>query len=479
MPESRWGSKFGRILEYKKECEKNFGRIRQNRMSVIQPSSQLATQSIWPIDRIKDHAWKIGSGITPTGGAASYLDEGIPLLRSQNVHFDGLRLDDVAFIAEETHEEMNGSKLRPRDVLLNITGASIGRCTFLPDGFGEGNVNQHVCIIRPAAKLNYKFLTYCLSAPWGQDQIFSSFTGASRQGLGQRDLGGIQVPLPPLFEQQRIAAYLDASCAAIDTAVATKHRQLETLKTLSKSIIAHAVTKGLNNDIVWRDSGVNWIGEIPQHWSCGHLKRFSTRIQTGVTPPTNTPEYYYDGTIPWFAPGSYDGNIELLEPRKLINELALREGTLRMFPAQTVFLIGIGATIGKVGIITEPASCNQQIIGIVCNHRLIGRYLAYQLKIYEDVIPGIAVATTLPIFDQVKTGYLPIAVPPRKEQQDICHFLDIKLFEVKRVVSVINQQITTLTAYRKSLIHECVTGQRRITEADVRRAQNRSEHHHD
>jgi type I restriction enzyme S subunit len=166
-------------------------------MSGVQLSPGLAAQTVWPVDRIKDHASKIGSGITPSGGAASYLDAGIPLLRSQNVHFDGLRLDDVAYIAEETHEEMSGTKLRARDVLLNITGASIGRCTFVPDGFGEGNVNQHVCIIRPAAKLNYKFLSYCLSAPWGQDQVFSSFTGASRQGLGQRDLGKIELPLPP------------------------------------------------------------------------------------------------------------------------------------------------------------------------------------------------------------------------------------------------------------------------------------------
>lgn len=421
----------------------------------------------WPSDRIKDHAQKIGSGITPSGGAASYLDTGIPLLRSQNVHFDGLRLDDVAYIAEETHEEMSGTKLCARDVLLNITGASIGRCAFVPDDLGEANVNQHVCIIRPTRRLDYKFLTYCLSAPWGQDQIFSSFTGASRQGLGQRDLGDIQVPLPPLPQQQRIAAYLDASCRALDVAVTAKRRQLETLDAVRKSTIADAVVRGLNHDVARRDSGVDWFGEVPKHWHCEHLKRFATRIQTGVTPPTDTPDYYFDGTIPWFAPGSYDGDIELHEPRKLINELALHEGALRMFPSQTVFLIGIGATIGKVGLVMESSSCNQQIIGIVCNHRLIGRYLAYQLKIYEDVIPGIAVATTLPIFDQVKTGYLSILAPPLKEQQAICDFLDVKLPELNGVVSIINRQIAALTAYRKSLIHECVTGQRQVTEAEL------------
>ena len=100
---------------------------------------------------------------------------------------------------------------------------------------------------------------------------------------------------------------------------------------------------------------------------------------------------------------------------------------------------------------------------------MVGRYLAYQLKIYEDVIPGICAGTTLPIFDQVKTGYLPVLQPPREEQQAICDFLDAKIEETKRTAAAIERQIETLTSYRKSLIHECVTGQRRITEEDLNR----------
>jgi type I restriction enzyme S subunit len=120
----------------------------------------------WPVERVKDVATKIGSGITPEGGAAGYLGEGIPLLRSQNVHFHGLRLDDVAFISKDTHAEMSGSQLKPRDVLLNITGASIGRCTFVPEGFGQGNVNQHVCFIRVNHQLDYRFLASFLASPF-------------------------------------------------------------------------------------------------------------------------------------------------------------------------------------------------------------------------------------------------------------------------------------------------------------------------
>lgn len=329
----------------------------------------------------------------------------------------------------------------------------------------------HLAMMRPRLKsVSGSYLAWLHASKSFRAQYEAKAVGVTRFGLSQYAFRAARIPLPPLLEQQRIAAYLDASCAAIDAAVAAKRRQLETLDTLRKSIIHHAVTKGLSSTAPLRASGVDWFGEIPQHWRCEHLKRFTTRIQAGMTPPTNTPEYYFDGTIPWFAPGCFDGAIDLYEPRKLINELARRDGELRSFPARTVFLVGIGATIGKVGLVSREASCNQQLVGIVCGHRMHSRYLTYQFKIYEDVIPGIATATTLPIFDQVKTGYLRTLQPPREEQEDICNYLDAKLDEFSRLVGTIETQITTLTAYRKSLIHECVTGQRRVTEADVQRA---------
>ena len=336
----------------------------------------------------------------------------------------------------------------------------------------DGKCTGEILAFKPE-RIESQFLFYCIASSWFIQRCNMLAYGAKMPRVNwPTQLAQFNLPLPPASEQQRIAAYLDASCAAIEAAVAAKRRQIETLNALRKSTIHRAVTKGLNTAAARRASDVGWFGDVPKHWRCEHLKRFATRIQTGMTPPTDTPDYYFDGTIPWFAPGSYNADIELREPRKLINELARSEGELRMFPAGTVFLVGIGATIGKVGLVLEDASCNQQIIGIVCGHRMHSRYLAYQFKIYEDVIPGIASATTLPIFDQVKTGYLPTLKPPSEEQDAICAYLDGKLAEMKRIVAGIEVQIETLIAYRKSLIHECVTGQRRVTEEDVRRAGN-------
>jgi type I restriction enzyme S subunit len=193
-------------------------------------------------ERVKDIAAKITSGVTPEGGAAGYLDSGIPLLRSQNVHFDGLRLDDVAYISVETHAEMSGSQLKPRDVLLNITGASIGRCSFVPDGFGEGNVNQHVCIIRPGPCIEYRFLAVFLSSPMGQDQINSTFTGASRQGLSHKDLGLIRIPFPKIKIQKEVVAKIEQHDAQHNQLHRCLVSQIETLTAYRKSLIHECVT---------------------------------------------------------------------------------------------------------------------------------------------------------------------------------------------------------------------------------------------
>jgi len=200
------------------------------------------SQDEWPTKRIKDVAKKIGSGVTPAGGASGYLDEGIPLLRSQNVHFDGLRLDDVACISAETHGGMASSQIEPHDVLLNITGASIGRCTYVPDDFGEGNVNQHVCIIQANHRIDHRFLAAFLSSPMGQGQVLSSFTGASRQGLSHKELALIRVPLPPIDVQRKIVTILEREDLQRRRVSMTIKLQIDTLIAYRKSLIHECVT---------------------------------------------------------------------------------------------------------------------------------------------------------------------------------------------------------------------------------------------
>ena len=195
----------------------------------------------WSVKKIKHVTSKIGSGITPLGGGSNYIDGGIPLLRSQNIHFDRIDLNDVARISEFTHNSMKNSKVRKGDVLLNITGGSLGRC-FYVDSNEEMNVNQHVCIIRPNKKINTIFLNMLLASEIGQKQIWFFQQGGGREGLNFQAIKNFYLPLPDLEEQQKIAIYLDKQAAKIDQAIALKTAHIEKLKEYKSVLINDVVT---------------------------------------------------------------------------------------------------------------------------------------------------------------------------------------------------------------------------------------------
>lgn len=198
----------------------------------------------WEVKRLKMVVSKIGSGVTPSGGSTVYLTSGIPLLRSQNIHFGGLRLDDVAFISDEIDEGMSNSRIQDGDVLLNITGASIGRCYYVPHGFGKGNVNQHVCIIRPISeKIDTIFLYYILRSEIGQTQIRLQQTGANREGLNFEQLKNFGFPIPEsIQEQQSIVRHMETECTRIDAKKAKTEKLIELLTEYRTALISEVVT---------------------------------------------------------------------------------------------------------------------------------------------------------------------------------------------------------------------------------------------
>ena len=195
----------------------------------------------WEVIKLSFLTSKIGSGSTPTGGANVYVHEGVKFLRSQNVYFEGLNLNDVAFITETIDEEMKGTRVKPGDVLLNITGGSIGRCYYVDESLGRANVNQHVSIIRPT-KIETIYLKYSLQSDLGQNQIALLQTGGNREGLSAAALSNFKILFPPMSEQRTIASYLDAKCSEIDSLIALKQAKIEELKEYKKSVIYEYVT---------------------------------------------------------------------------------------------------------------------------------------------------------------------------------------------------------------------------------------------
>jgi len=159
----------------------------------------------WNVVKIKDIASKIGSGKTPTGGDKNYLTEGIMFIRSQNVLDEKLDLIEVAYISEDVEATMSSTRVRPNDILLNITGASIGRCCLVPNGFVGGNLNQHVCIIRVDKEVNRNYIiSQIISEKIGKKQIESYQAGGNREGLNFKQIGNLNIIIANRDEQEKI-----------------------------------------------------------------------------------------------------------------------------------------------------------------------------------------------------------------------------------------------------------------------------------
>ncbi len=188
----------------------------------------------WQKNLLGNQTMKIGSGVTPLGGDSNYGISGHPFVRSQNVGWGVLILDDIVFIDEDIHQNSISTEILQNDVLLNITGASIGRSAVADARVIGGNVNQHVCIIRLFEKiLNPVFLNQYLISEYGQKQIYGFQAGGNRQGLNFAQIRSFEISFPSLLEQQKIADCL----SSLDDLITAQTRKIEALKTHKKGLM--------------------------------------------------------------------------------------------------------------------------------------------------------------------------------------------------------------------------------------------------
>lgn len=185
------------------------------------------------IDSLGNYTNLVTSGSTPRGGAKSYLDEGIPLIRSQNVLWNEFDISDVAYIAEETHESMRRSQLNNKDVLFNITGASIGRCSVYEGDDNSANVNQHVCIIRLNDKINPYYLSYFLTGIEFQKNVVSKNIGATRQAFNYTQIKNFKLLIPDISLQNEF----EDKVKQIDASISSTKESLRQLNSLSDTLL--------------------------------------------------------------------------------------------------------------------------------------------------------------------------------------------------------------------------------------------------
>ena len=239
----------------------------------------------WEWVRLGDLCLKVSSGSTPAGGKAVYKEKGISFIRSQNVHNDGLVLDNVAFIDEATHKKKPNGTIYAKDILLNITGASIGRACVVSDDFHVGNTNQHVLTLRQIEPEIRYFIHTVLISPFIFKSIMDVQVGGTKEGLSASKAKELLIPLPPLAEQQRIVAKLQDVMPQLDSLQADEDA-LHALQTdfpnqMQASLLQAAMEGKLTQqDAITDDNASDLLADIEREkqrlFKAGEIKRQKT-----------------------------------------------------------------------------------------------------------------------------------------------------------------------------------------------------------
>lgn len=284
--------------------------------------------------------------------------------------------------------------------------------------------------------------------------------------IGQWDLNidnflNIPMVFPPLNEQESIANFLDEKCSEIDELISLQENMIDELKAYKQSFITEAVTKGLDRNVKMKDSGVDWIGEIPEHWQVCKLKN-KFKLRTGTTPSRYDEIKENDNILNWYTPSdvSEDGNVIETSKRKLSQSI-IEEERISIYPKGCLMFVAIGASAGKVGYAIEEGYSNQQITALIPDNS-IGKFYFYYLIADKNRIRDNAFFTTLPIINNAYLSQINILVPPIFEQEQIASFLDSKCSQIDSLISIKEKKIEELKDYKKSLIYEYVTGKKRV-----------------
>ena len=317
-------------------------------------------------------------------------------------------------------------------------------------------------------RIHGRFLYYQMGSDWLIQRCNALAYGAKMPRVNwPTQLAIFDVPLPPFVEQESIAAHLDSCCTAIDQAVVTKQKQLQTLDALRKAIVQRAVTQGLNSTVSMRSSGVEWLGPIPAHWSVHKLKRVFSRVDYGISESTEQ-----DGTHAVLKMGNIvNGEIAFTKIEFVPDvspDLILERDDLVFNRTNSL------DQVAKVGIFrgdrADGVTFASYLVRLRANHKNHPNYLNHLVN--TDVFLGLARKMAIPSVQQANlnpTRYcrLEIPVPPLPEQIEIASFLDKRCEQIREIEHCLKDQVGTLTEYRRALIYECVTGKRRVPEEHV------------
>ena len=352
----------------------------------------------------------------------------------------------------------------------------------------DGIVSPAYCVYKPVSTISPEYYHYLFRTDLYKSRFKSYSKGIidSRLRLYTPFFYLVDAILPPLSEQQSIASFLNTKCGEIDSLISLQEEMISELQAYKQSVITEAVTKGLDpnakmnccasrekNDACisssetqpaierkFKDSGVEWIGEIPEKWSKDKVFRVFANIGSGTTPKA-TEDSNFEGEINWIQSGDINGSIMNSCKNKISQQVLNKYSALKIYKAPFIIVAMYGASVGNISV-SMIDGCVNQACCVMSDSVHYFDYLFYAIKSAKDYLIYRAEGGGQPNISQDKLKNLWLPIPPLSEQQAIASYLDVKTSQIDSLISLKQQKIDELKSYKKSIIYEYVTGKKRV-----------------
>lgn len=409
----------------------------------------------WEVKRLK-HLGEAIIGLTYSPNDVTENEEGILVLRSSNIQEGFIAFDDCVYVNKEVNENLI---TRKGDILICARNGSahlVGKNICIDEISAGHTFGAFMVVFRGKY---WRYLSYFFNSP-----IFTSQTGmfstTTINQLTSQTLNNLRIAYPSdKTEQDNICNYLDDQTQKIDRLIANKKAQAEKLKELRQIEINNAVTKGLNPNVEIKDSGIDWLGEIPKHWEVKRVKGIC-KIVNGSTPSSSI-ESYWEGDIIWVTPGDFK-NFEhtIGDSESKITDEGYKNCGTSIVPIGSIILT-TRAPIGNVLVASKELCTNQGCKSLV-PFRINSEFLYYYISVSSIQLNVLGQGTT---FLELSTGNLStfkVPVPPKEEQIQIAKYLQVRTKAIDKLIKNIDAQIEKLQELRKIKIYEAVTGKIKV-----------------
>ena len=426
--------------------------IKKSYVVLYQPQ-EIPLPSGWKETTLGKVCSKIGSGATPRGGQDSYKEEGISLIRSQNVLDLDFTYSGLVFIDKKQADDLANVEVQKEDVLINITGDSVARVCMVPDEVLPARVNQHVSILRAnSTDLNPYYLKYYLiNRSIKQTLLIMANSGATRNALTKGQLENFPILLPPPTEQKAIAAIL----SSFDDKMELLRRQNKTLEQIARTIFKEWFVYFTVNG---KKLKVNSKTGLPEGWRMGKVADLCSMIGSGGTPSTSNADYY-NGNINWFSTKELQDNF-VFESEKKITEEGLKNSSAKFFPKGSVVMALYAApTVGRLGILGKESAFNQAACGFVADEEVCCNEFVYLFFLQSRTeLNNLANGAAQQNINVGIAKNFPSVIPAKDTMQSFKNIV-VPIFSNKFNNSV---QIQTLSKLRDTVLPKLMKGEIRV-----------------